>query len=125
MGLVFKWIIKNGGLNEMERRSVIKSNMIYDVVAESQGFYYAPVHVNYRSKMNVPFRIGGANGDDTLEKEFLKGAEALGMVQLKGHRSVGGIRASLYNAITIDETTVLVNYMKNFATNNLNRLKKE
>lgn len=123
MGLVFKWILKNGGLDEMERRAVIKSKLVYDVVAESDGFYYAPVHANYRSKMNVPFRIG-ASGDETLEKEFLKGAEALGMVQLKGHRSVGGIRASLYNAITIEETTILVNYMKEFAKNNKNRLEK-
>lgn len=68
--------------------------------------------------MNVVFRVGG--GDEALEKEFLKGAEALGMLQLKGHRSVGGIRASLYNAVTLEDTETLVNYMTTF----LNKHKK-
>jgi phosphoserine aminotransferase len=64
--------------------------------------------------MNLPFRVGGPAGDDALEKEFLKEAEGLGMVQLKGHRSVGGIRASLYNAITVENVNVLAEHMKNF-----------
>lgn len=70
--------------------------------------------------MNVVFRVGGDNGDETVEAEFLKGAQELKMLQLKGHRSIGGIRASLYNAITIEETETLVNYMITF----MNKQKK-
>lgn len=64
--------------------------------------------------MNVVFRVGGADGDEALEKEFLKGAEALQMLQLKGHRSVGGIRASLYNAVTYQDADALAKYMDEF-----------
>lgn len=64
--------------------------------------------------MNLPFRIGGLNGDDALEKEFLQNAEQKKMMQLKGHRSVGGIRASLYNAITLENTQTLAEFMKEF-----------
>lgn len=122
MGLVFKWIEESGGLDEMGRLSQIKSKIIYDVIEKSKGFYYAPVAANVRSRMNVPFRIGGATGNDTLEKEFLAGAEKLGMVQLKGHRSVGGIRASLYNAINTEETQVLAKYMTEFLEKNASKL---
>lgn len=66
--------------------------------------------------MNIVFRIGG--GDEAIEKEFLKGADELKMLQLKGHRSVGGIRASLYNAVTIEDTETLVNYMTTFFNKN-------
>uniref|UniRef100_A0A182MDJ7 phosphoserine transaminase n=1 Tax=Anopheles culicifacies TaxID=139723 RepID=A0A182MDJ7_9DIPT len=114
MGRVFAWIKRNGGVDEMYRQSMIKSELIYDVIAKSNGFYYCPVDKKVRSRMNVPFRVGGANGDEELEKQFLKGAEALGMQQLKGHRSVGGIRASLYNAVTVEEATSLQQYMLEF-----------
>lgn len=114
MGRVFAWIKRHGGVDEMYRQSMVKSELIYDVIAKSSGFYYCPVDKKVRSRMNVPFRIGGANGDEELEKQFLKGAEALGMQQLKGHRSVGGIRASLYNAVTVEEATALQQYMLDF-----------
>lgn len=118
MGRVFAWIKRQGGLDKMYQASLTKSNMIYDVIAASKDFYYCPVEAKVRSRMNVPFRIGGAAGNETLEKEFLKGAEALGMQQLKGHRLVGGIRASLYNAVTVPEAESLRKYMLDFHTNN-------
>lgn len=86
MGRVLQWIERNGGLDEMAARATKKANLIYGIIDESNGFYYAPVAKNVRSKMNIPFRIESAAGNDALEKEFLKGAEALGLIQLKGHR---------------------------------------
>ncbi|XP_075154404.1 phosphoserine aminotransferase [Haematobia irritans] len=117
-GLVFQWIQRNGGVDGMGKRSQVKSKMIYDVINKSNGFYYCPVDENVRSRMNVPFRIGGPQGDDNLEKAFLSTAESEGMIQLKGHRSVGGIRASLYNAITVEETQKLAELMWKFYENN-------
>lgn len=118
MGRVFEWIKRQGGVEEMNRRSMKKSSLIYDIIDNSNGFYYCPIAVDSRSRMNIPFRIGGAEGNDALEKEFLKGAESLKMVQLKGHRSVGGLRASLYNAVTVEEVEILAKYMKEFQHNN-------
>lgn len=114
LGLVFKWIEDKGGLDEMQKLSKIKSKLVYDAIDGSNGFYYAPVEKIYRSRTNIPFRIGGAAGNAELEKAFIKGAEELGMIQLKGHRSVGGIRASLYNAVNVDETKKLVQFMNQF-----------
>ncbi|KOC69904.1 putative phosphoserine aminotransferase, partial [Habropoda laboriosa] len=112
VGLVFKWIKEHGSVEGMEKLALVKSQMVYDVINESKGFYSCPVKSDARSRMNVPFRIG--KDDEELEKEFLSGASARGMLQLKGHRSVGGIRVSLYNAITLDEVEILVEYMKWF-----------
>ncbi|XP_059052808.1 probable phosphoserine aminotransferase [Achroia grisella] len=114
MGRVLQWIERQGGLDVMADLATKKSSLIYNIIEESNGFYYAPVAKNVRSKMNIPFRIGSTDGNDTLEKEFLKGAEALGLIQLKGHRDVGGIRASTYNAVTLEEVETLANYMKDF-----------
>ncbi|XP_053683995.1 probable phosphoserine aminotransferase [Sabethes cyaneus] len=118
VGRVFAWIKRQGGMEKMHQIALKKSNMIYEVIAGSKNFYYCPVEGNVRSRMNVPFRIGGPGGNDALEKEFLKGAETLGMQQLKGHRSVGGIRASLYNAVTLDEVEALRTYMLEFHSKN-------
>lgn len=118
MGLVFQWIQDHGGLAGMEKGSQQKSQIIYDVINKSHGFYYCPVDENVRSRMNIPFRIGNSQGDDNLEKAFLAKAESQGMIQLKGHRSVGGIRASLYNAITIEETQKLAKLMLEFYEEN-------
>ncbi|EDV90749.1 probable phosphoserine aminotransferase [Drosophila grimshawi] len=120
MGLVFKWVKRNGGVAGMEERSKTKSKLIYDIIDRSNGFYYCPVQSQVRSHMNVPFRIGSAAGSEQLEKEFLAKAETEGMIQLKGHRSVGGIRASLYNAITLEETQQLAKLMVAFYENNKN-----
>lgn len=112
MGRVFEWLTRNGGIDGMNKLSHAKSRMIYEVIDGSKGFYTCPVDKNCRSRMNLPFRISG--GNDALEKEFLQKAEQLKMVQLKGHRSVGGIRASLYNAITLENTETLAKFMRDF-----------
>ena len=96
----------------MEMRSTMKSHLIYGVIDQSDGFYSCPVPCSLRSRVNIPFRI--RNGDKELEKKFLEQAQQRNMIQLKGHRSVGGIRASLYNAVTVQETSVLADFMKVF-----------
>jgi len=114
-GLVMKWVQSNGGLKGMRDRSLKKSNLVYEVIDTSNGFYYNPVDKKYRSSVTIPFRVGGSSGNEELEKLFLKEAESVhNMIQLKGHRSVGGIRASMYNAMTVEEVTVVVNFMKEF-----------
>lgn len=112
VGKVLNWIKKSGGIDAMYKNSQKKSQLLYDRIDKSGGFYSCPVEKPYRSRMNVVFRIGG--GDEALEAEFLKEAQALKMSQLKGHRSVGGIRASIYNAVTLDDTEALVKHMDAF-----------
>lgn len=114
MGRVFEWLKRNGGIEGFDKLSHEKSQMIYQIIDGSNGFYTCPVDKNVRSRMNIPFRVGGLPGDDALEKEFLQKAEQKKMMQLKGHRSVGGIRASLYNAITLKNTETLAHFMKEF-----------
>lgn len=114
MELVLEWIKNNGGAASMEKLNIIKSEMIYSVIDESNGLYVCPVEKKSRSRMNIPFRIGSSKGDSVLEKEFLEKAAALGMMSLKGHRSVGGIRASLYNAVTVDDAEKLADFMRHF-----------
>uniref|UniRef100_A0A667ZZ39 phosphoserine transaminase n=1 Tax=Myripristis murdjan TaxID=586833 RepID=A0A667ZZ39_9TELE len=114
MGLVLEWIKNNGGTAAMEKLNKHKSSMIYDIINVSNGFYACPVDVACRSRMNVPFRVGKKEGDEALEKKFLDGALKRGMISLKGHRSVGGIRASLYNAVTLEDAQALATYMKEF-----------
>ncbi|KAG5669867.1 hypothetical protein PVAND_000158 [Polypedilum vanderplanki] len=113
---VFEWIKRNGGIEGMNKLAMKKSSLIYNTINNSNNFYTCPVDERYRSRMNLPFRIKG--GDETLEKEFLKKAEQLGMMQLKGHRSVGGIRTSLYNAITVENAEFLNKFMNEFYKNN-------
>jgi phosphoserine aminotransferase len=108
-GLVFKWVKQLGGLPEIEKRNVAKAKLLYDLLDTSK-FFRNPVAAEDRSRMNVPFTLADAN----LDSEFLKGAEKRGMVQLKGHRSVGGMRASIYNAMPIEGVQALVSYMKEF-----------
>ncbi len=112
MGLVFKWISEQGGVKSMEQRSTTKSRMVYEIIDQSNGFYSCPVPASIRSRVNIPFRI--KNGDEDIEKQFIDEAKKNHMIQLKGHRSVGGIRASLYNAVTVDEVALLVAFMKDF-----------
>jgi phosphoserine aminotransferase len=108
-GLVFKWLKQLGGLPEIEKRNIAKSKLLYDYL-DSSRFFKNAVAKEDRSRMNVPFTLADAN----LDASFLKGAEQLGMVQLKGHRSVGGMRASIYNAMPIEGVQALVSYMKDF-----------
>ncbi|MBI5722094.1 MAG: 3-phosphoserine/phosphohydroxythreonine transaminase [Burkholderiales bacterium] len=108
-GLVFRWLEQQGGLAAMETHNRAKAALLYDFLATT-GFYEAPVAKDCRSWMNVPFKLK----DEGLDAAFLKGAEAAGMVQLKGHRSVGGMRASIYNAMPLEGVRTLVAYMKDF-----------
>lgn len=98
----------------MERQAILKSNLLYDTMKNSNGFYSCPINENCRSRMNVPFRVGNDGGDEALEEQFLVETKRLNMHQLKGHRSVGGIRASLYNAVTYSEVQTLVDFMLKF-----------
>ena len=96
-GLVFQWLKAQGGLAETEKKNIAKSKLLYDFL-DSSSFFKNPVRKSDRSRMNIPF----TPADSKLDSEFLKGAEARGMVQLKGHRAVGGMRASIYNAMPIE-----------------------
>ena len=108
-GLVFNWIKSRGGLGAMEVHNRKKAAVLYDFL-DGTSFYTSPVARDCRSLMNVPFKLR----DEALDGAFLKGAEARGMVQLKGHRAVGGMRASIYNAMPIEGVVALVAYMKEF-----------
>jgi phosphoserine aminotransferase len=109
-GLVFQWLLENGGLDTAEERNVAKADLLYNFI-DSSDFYLNPVEVADRSRMNVPFRLA----DSALEADFLAGAAKNDLVELKGHRSVGGMRASLYNAMPIEGVQALVDYMADFA----------
>ena len=108
-GLVFKWLKALGGLAEMETRNIAKAKLLYDAI-DASGLYRNPVDKGDRSRMNVPFTLSDAR----LDEPFLKVAKERGMLQLKGHRSVGGMRASIYNAMPIEGVRALVDYMTEF-----------
>ncbi len=108
-GLVFKWIKAHGGLAAMAERNQRKAELLYGTL-DASGFFHCPVARDCRSLMNVPFRLKDAR----LDEEFLKGAQARGLVQLKGHRIVGGMRASIYNAMPLEGVQALVDYLKEF-----------
>ena len=111
LGLVCRWLRDTvGGLAAMHRHNVAKSRLLYDVLDGSGGFYAGHARPECRSDMNVTFRLP----DEQLEKAFLKGATDRGMVDLKGHRSVGGIRASIYNAMPMAGVEKLRDYMREF-----------
>ena len=108
-GLVFQWLKRLGGVAAIEKRNIEKAQLLYDFLDRTE-FYRNPVAPADRSRMNVPFTLKDAALDDA----FLKGAQQRGMLQLKGHRSVGGIRASIYNAMPIEGVRALVDYMREF-----------
>ena len=108
-GLVFEWLLGEGGLAAIEKKNIAKSRLLYDCIDGSK-FYTSPAKKEDRSRMNVPFRVA----DEKLDEAFLKGAKERGMVQLKGHRAVGGMRASIYNAMPIDGVRALADYMREF-----------
>ena len=112
-GLVFKWLKQLGGLAAMEKRNIEKAKLLYDFL-DSSAFFRNPVAKEDRSRMNVPFTLK----NEKLDGEFLKGAEQRGLLQLKGHRSVGGMRASIYNAMPLAGVQRLVDYMKDFEAQN-------
>jgi phosphoserine aminotransferase len=108
-GLVFKWLKERGGLAAMERHNIAKAQLLYDCL-DASGFYASPVARENRSRMNIPFTLKDAG----LDEAFLKGAKERGLLQLKGHRSVGGMRASIYNAMPVEGVQLLVDYMQEF-----------
>ncbi|CAB3846529.1 Phosphoserine aminotransferase [Achromobacter anxifer] len=108
-GLVFKWVKANGGVAGMEAANKAKAELLYGYL-DSTSFYRNPIHAPVRSRMNVPFVLR----DESLNDAFLQGAEAAGLTQLKGHKSVGGMRASIYNAVPLAGVTALVEYLKEF-----------
>ncbi len=108
-GLVFQWLKKLGGVQTMEHINIAKARLIYDYLDQTE-FYRCPVAKDDRSRMNVPFTLRSAE----LDKAFLAAAEENGLSQLKGHRSVGGMRASIYNAMPLEGVQALVQHMREF-----------
>lgn len=102
-------------LAKIEEESILKSNMLYDYIDSTDGYYINSVDVKFRSRMNVPFRI---KNNDALETKFIKGAEKEGLLELKGHRVAGGIRASLSNAMPVEGVQALIDFMKKFREEN-------
>ena len=111
--LVLEWIKANGGTAGMQQRAIEKSKLIYDVI-DSSSFFHSPVDPAFRSKMNLVFRLPS----EELEEKFLGEAKKQGMLGLKGHRSVGGLRASLYNALPVEDVVALAQFMKEFERKN-------
>jgi len=108
---VLAWIRGQGGLASIEERNRQKAGLLYDVIDNSGGFYRGHAKKESRSLMNVPFRLP----DEELEADFLSAAEKERLLQLKGHRSVGGIRASIYNALELESVKALCGFMEEFA----------
>ena len=112
-GLVFKWLKSKGGLPAMEKINIEKSTLLYDYL-DASDFYHSPIAVENRSRMNIPFTLKEAS----LDEAFLKQAQQNGLLQLKGHKLVGGMRASIYNAMPIEGVQALIAFMKSFAQAN-------
>lgn len=108
-GLVFKWLKAQGGLAAIEQRNIEKSKLLYDAI-DASSFYLNKVEKSARSRMNVPFFLA----DESRNEDFLAGAKERGLLQLKGHKSVGGMRASIYNAVPLAGVQALVEYMRDF-----------
>jgi phosphoserine aminotransferase len=112
VGLVLEWIESLGGVPAIRQRNDAKAKLLYDTIEASSGFYRCPVENSSRSKMNVVFRVAG--GDEAIEKQFAKEAAAAGLAGTPGHRSVGGMRVSLYNAVTLEAVEALTSFMREF-----------
>jgi phosphoserine aminotransferase len=110
-GLVFKWLKRQGGVAAMEQVNIRKAKMLYGCIDASDGFYRNPVELASRSRMNVPFTLR----DPALDEVFLKQAQSAGLYALKGHKTVGGMRASIYNAMSEQGVKALVDFMTEFA----------
>ena len=116
LSLVTEWMAAEGGAAGMQKRNEAKSKLLYETIDGSNGYYRCPVERASRSQMNVVFRVGGRadHGDEAVEKEFAKQATAAGLIGTPGHRSVGGMRISLYNAVGLDAVQALVGFMREF-----------
>lgn len=108
-GLMLEWLKEQGGLKAIEERNIRKAEKLYAAI-DASPFYSNPVDPSVRSRMNVPFRLA----DAALEKPFLAAAKGAGLVALEGHRSVGGLRASIYNAMPEEGVETLVSFMREF-----------
>jgi phosphoserine aminotransferase len=113
-GLVFQWLKRQGGVAAMGQVNIRKAELLYRCIDESDGFYHNPVGVADRSRMNVPFTLR----ENALDDVFLAEAEQAGLVALRGHKTVGGMRASIYNAMPLEGVQALVNFMTDFARRN-------
>lgn len=113
-GLVFQWLKRQGGLQGIAAVNAEKSRILYACIDNSAGFYANPVDPECRSRMNVPFTLANPG----LDAAFLAESKAVGLVSLKGHKSVGGMRASIYNAVSLEGVQVLVDFMNDFAKRN-------
>lgn len=114
-GLNIEYMLEIGGLAKMEEMAATRSSMLYNYIDNSDGFYSNGVKHEYRSRMNIPFRV---KVDDELEKKFIAEATKENLYDLSGHRSVGGCRASLYNAMTVEGVEALIAFMKKFKVAN-------
>lgn len=114
VGLVLGWLKEMGGLGEIARRNAAKASLVYQAIDSSGGFYRGHARPESRSRMNVTFRLPS----EELEKKFAKESEAQGLIGLKGHRSVGGLRASLYNALPMESVETLTRFMAEFLRKN-------
>ena len=112
VGLVLEWIESLGGILGIQKRNEAKTKLLYDTIEASGGFYRCPVEANSRSKMNVVFRVAG--GDESVERQFAKEAAGAGLAGTPGHRSVGGTRISLYNAVSQEAVEALTIFMREF-----------
>jgi phosphoserine aminotransferase len=116
VGLVLGWIESEGGVVAIEKRNAAKAEALYEAIDGSGGYYKCPVERDSRSAMNVVFRLAG--GDDAVESRFVKEAEAARIAGVKGHRAVGGMRASIYNAVSQENVETLVAFMREFQRKN-------
>ena len=114
LGKVLKWMKKKGGLEGIEQEANRKASLLYNAIDGSNGYYDCPVTPAYRSVMNVVFRLP----NEKLEEQFLREATAADLVNLKGHRTVGGCRASIYNAMPMESVVVLTQFMQDFCGRN-------
>lgn len=110
-GLTFQWLKEQGGLTQMATRNRQKAALLYQAIDGSGGYYRNPIDPTARSRMNVPFTLH----DSALDADFLNAAEAAGLLALKGHKALGGMRASLYNAVPLEAVQALVNFMRDFS----------
>ena len=110
LGLVMEWIAAEGGISAIEKRNEAKAKLLYDTI-DASGYYSCPVEKASRSRMNVVFRVAGG---EAMEKKFAENAAAAGLVGTAGHRSVGGMRVSLYNAVTLEAVQALTSFMLEF-----------
>jgi phosphoserine aminotransferase len=113
-GLTFQWLKEQGGLAQMATRNRQKAELLYQAIDGSGGFYRNPIDPPARSRMNVPFTMH----DSALDADFLRASEAAGLLALKGHKALGGMRASLYNAVPLEAVQALVDFMRDFSRRN-------